>query len=199
MRWSGVFVVLSCAVSGCATHRVAFRTEPPEASVRLLNQESGLYEEAGKTPLTIDGETSLPIPIRSSDVVAVMIEKEGFVPQHFLVDLAANPDVTLNVRLAEIGATGREGANPKSFDEFGRRVQLINSLVAARNLQQAYGEARALSDAFATSAVAWDIRGSLEVLLNHLDMAQASYRKSLQIDPNNAETLAALAAIGEKR
>ena len=193
-------IVMLCSILACQTHRIGFKTTPDAASVRVLNQQTGLYEHVGNTPFTIDGKASLPIAIQKSDLVAVALEKDGYVTEHFVVDLSSNPQIEIVSQLKPL--TNLAGVfdqqNNRTAEDMGRKIQSVYRQVAAENLTQAYAEASKLTDVYPKSSLAWDIRGSVEVLMSKNGLAVGSYKKSLGLNPDNQETKDALLKIESK-
>ena len=191
VRISALLVLLS---SACASYRIRLKSVPDGAQVAMLNQTTGKYESLGKTPLTVDRNKTLSAGMKKTDLLSLAIEKDGFVTEHYVVDLGSNPSVELTTELkplTNLDSVFQQKTN-KTAEEIGQKIHRVYRLLNDNAMTEAYGEAVKLTESYPRSALFWDIRGSLEVLAQRNDAAITSYKMSLSLNPDNPETTDAL-------
>ena len=185
--------------AACQTNQIKLESSPAGAEVELLNVEKNSYEPLGKTPYVIEGDNVIHF-VHSNDLLSIRISKEGFIPEHLLLDRSSNPKVDFHTQLKPAGAalgaaTDMKEVLSETANVVAAKVQDINANVEAEKFDQALAEINELLAAYPNSYYLYDIKGSVHVLRHEISQARESYRKSLTIQPNNEMTKKALSKI----
>lgn len=178
-------MVVGVLLSSCSTSLTSIRTNPEGADVFVIrgnNQKSRL----GTAPLNIPSQQLNP---SNEPNVQIMIQKEGYKDEtYFLPKMTFSSSMDLSVQLKE------EPAPPSC------EVQSKNTEKVARNIAQAlfftqqkkYDQAETLLNNLIVEvpnvSVIYDLLGNIYYLNQKTDLALDAYQKSLEINPNSAET-----------
>jgi tetratricopeptide (TPR) repeat protein len=161
----------------------------------IYRPETKSYQSLGKTPLSVESELLSLTSFFDADMVALVVRKQGFVPQSVVLDKSSNPKFTLSVNLDPLSdwgglaqtTTAAADGSPTA-EKALRSLRSIDLAIAQGKLDAAFAEAQQLQKEFPASAFVWDVLGSLHLRLGRNAAAIECYKKSLSLDPDNQKT-----------
>lgn len=172
-------------LTACTTSMLTVQTSPEGADVYVVypgQQPSRL----GKTPLSMD---SYPLSSQPGDSIKLIVEKEGFRAEHYLVPktvFAASIRLDIEMRESKLPAACTD--QDAAVEEVARSVAQAQSHIQAKMYDNALRILKNLNDKFPNSSVVYDLMGNTHYLMKDLEKALISYEKSLRLSPNNSET-----------
>lgn len=171
--------------------KLAVKSTPEKATVSLLNPQTLAYESLGETPLELDPK-SVKVPVGEMSVLRV--EKPGFVPENILLptDRLRTTEVVLALKQNNQWLRKDHASVSKLAQEMARRLYSINRFTNEKKYGEALAEADALLRNYPEAPIFYDIKGSLHVLRDEKDLAKQSFRRSLELAPDNLQTRRAL-------
>ena len=183
MRWWMSWLLLLCAF-GCASRgSVKVKSVPDGAAVTMYGRGGGV-RSLGKTPLEIPASE-----LSGGRFASLVVTKEGF--KDHLVLLAQDKgsesyDISLNLQAV--------AEDPKVTDARARQEKLAKLLLQAHALTAAkkYLEAERVLGGVVQDypyiSAGYDLLGNVAYLQKDLKTALGHYERSLQLNPENAET-----------
>jgi tetratricopeptide (TPR) repeat protein len=178
-----MFIFLT-AISSCSTRSVVSIKSFPEGAQVAFVGKNGEVKSVGKTPLEVPAEF-----LNDGRISSFVVSKEGF-KDHLIVlgrDRSSESyDMTFNLQSS--------GEDPKNMDIRTRQERLAKLILQAHNLTNSkrYGEAeRILANViqdYPLISAGYDLLGNVFYLQKDLKNALKNYEKSLQLNPENAET-----------
>lgn len=196
--------MLFTALCGCQTYQLKVVTNPPDADVMILDPKTQSYRNAGKSPLELNSDQDggqLFSMLKGADLITLTVEKPGYVIEHFLIDRAVAPKQTLNLALKPVEATPVTGVRVTAdeslvADRVGTQIQGVMRQIDRGEYASAHATVARLIESYPLASILWDMRGSLALLKGDADDAARSFKQSLALKPENAETQAALQKLG---
>jgi len=189
-----VNLILALLNYSCQRSTLTIVTVPEKATVSIIDPDSGLAKEIGKTPLLINEKTPLPAGVRDAQVWGITLSKKGHVLEHIFVDRAINSKISVSTTLKRNSDWFEEGGQAvgELAGKIGRSLKDVFRLIHARQYSEAMKIIENLTSDFPNTAIFYDIKGSLHLLKGERDAAISSYQKSLKINPDAPETRKAL-------
>ncbi|MBI2521820.1 MAG: hypothetical protein HYV97_15500 [Bdellovibrio sp.] len=191
---SAIVLSLLCMTVACQKSTLSVVTTPEQVTVSIVDPESGLSKEIGQTPLTIDEKTELPASIRDSRIWGITLSKRGHVVEHVLLDRAANSKfkITSNLKKSSEWVGEDNQIVGEMANRIGRSLRDTYHHINARDYTAAMKTIEVLIQNFPSTAIFFDIKGSIHMLRGEREAAISSYKSSLQLNPDSPETRAAL-------
>ena len=188
----GIFLLLS--MLACQKSTLSIVTTPEQVMVSIVDPESGLSKDVGQTPLTIDEKTELPASIRDSQIWGITLSKRGHVVEHVLLDRATNSKfkITSNLKKSSEWVGEDNQIVGEMANRIGRSLRDTYHQINARDYSTAMKTIEVLIQNFPSTAIFYDIKGSIHMLRGEREAAVSSYKSSLQLNPDSPETRAAL-------
>ncbi len=191
---SAISILLLLQLSACSKSTLSVITTPEQATVSITDPESGLSKEVGLTPLTIDEKTELPASIRDSQIWGITLSKKGHVIEHVLLDRATNSKfkITSNLKRSSEWVGEDNQILGEMANRIGRSLRDVYHQINARDYAAAMKTIEVSIQNFPSTAIFYDIKGSIHMLRGEREAAVSSYKTSLQLNPDSPETRAAL-------
>ena len=174
---------------GCGT--VSIRSSPKGADILLMQPGKGEPKPIGKTPY--ENTLSALGNAANSGPIVIQIKKEGFITQNLYVPNASGSRLEFDTSLQPIG--------PGNYIEINKIIKL--TLLAERQImQKQYDDALKSADAIKlindNIAAAWEIEGAAYFVKGDLVKSKIAWIRSLNIDPDNPDTVQILKSINGK-
>ena len=189
---SSKFAVLGLSLlylTGCGT--VAIRSSPSDAEVSIMLPGRWDPKPLGKTPY--EGKLSDLGSAANSGPIIVQIKKPGFITQHLYVPNATGSRIEFDTNLKPI--------NPGSYADMNKIVKLVLQAereIMTKQVDEALKTAAAIKAMNDNVAVAWEIEGAANFVKGNLAKAKLAWQRSLEIDPENPETVKMLGTIDQQ-
>lgn len=177
--------LITLPLVGCSSNFASIRTNPEGAGVYLVNRNNQ-KTRLGATPLSISSSQLNPL---NESNVQLKIEKEGYKEESFFIPkMVFSSNIDLSVQMIE---------NPPAPS---CEQQAANTGKVARNIAQAifftqqkkYPQAEVLLNNLIAEnpqiSVLYDLLGNIYYMNQQTDLAIDAYGKSLELNPNSAET-----------
>lgn len=183
-----IFYVLLCVMgltTGCAVGTLRVNSTPDKADVYVA-YEGEQPTKVGETPLNLDGRL---INENRGKYITVSIKKEGFQPENVIIpNSAMKSSIDMSSRLAENKLPLQCQDQMASIEKISRGVAQVQSMLQSSRLVEAQGQLSMLITDFPDVSVLHDLMGNVHYINKNLEMAYASYRKSLELNPTNVDT-----------
>ncbi len=180
---------LTLLLSSCGS--VAIRSTPSEAEIIVMQPGKADAKPLGKTPFE-DTLSSLGNAANSGPIV-IQIKKEGFITQNLFVPNASGSRLEFDTNLVPTSA----GA----YNDMNKIVKMVLQAERQRRQKQvdeAIKSATAIKAVNENIAAAWEIEGAAYFIKGELEKSKLAWQRSLQIDPDNPDTVNILKSIDEK-
>ncbi len=190
-----VIFICSCTfLSKNFERTILIESNPTDAIVYVMSLEKNEFLEIGKTPLTLSFKENLPKELKDTKTLVLLIEKRGFVSQNIVIDSSVQRSVSINLTLKSI-ENWNDPTNKNSsifVNDVGRRIQAIYRYIRTGEIEAAMANIDTLIGSYPDAAIFYDIKGSLNMLSGDNQAAIAQFERSLQLRPDNVETLKVL-------
>ena len=182
-------------LTSCQTPKLEVVSEPQAADVLIFDSKSGSYKQVGKTPLNIrDNQEAMKL-INANDMIAISIEKQGYVIEHAFLDKDYSSDINLHIKLKKMAMwveKEKKQADDRELDSVVREVQRIIAASKKDDYVVAHSSVLSLIARYPEAPILWEMKGSIERLRNQTKEAIKSYKKSLSLGSADPDTMAAL-------
>lgn len=186
MNYKTILFVLMAVIlpMACANLTVTIDSEPKNAEVFL--KDGKRQKSLGQTPLQIDQNQ-----LGNQSSYNIEIRKEGFQSQAFLIEKRSiNAQAEIFANLQEVPKLPNlQGQLDQNSSGQHRGLATIQAQLLTKNYQQAEVLAREFVDANPFSPVGWSLLGNSYLLQNRNQEALDSYKKALEYDPENVDTI----------
>lgn len=181
--------ILTQMLFACGT--VAIRSNPSEAEVSLMQPGRSDPRPLGKTPY--EGKLGDLGSAANSGPIVIQIKKPGFITQNLYVPNASGSRIEFDTNLKPI--------NPGSFADMNKIVKLVLQAereIMTKQVDEALKTAAAIKAMNDNIAAAWEIEGAANFVKGDLTKAKLAWQRSLEIDPENPETVKMLSTIDQR-
>jgi hypothetical protein len=194
--------ILSLLV-GCRTPKIDVATEPKDADILLFDSRNNNYVSIGKSPLNIREKPDALQIISNNDIIALSVEKKGFIIERIFLDKNLPSDVALSIKLKKMNEwidENRKKEQDKELDNVVREVQRIIATSRNQDYLLAHSNIISLISRYPDTPILWEIKGSIERLRNLTDEALKSYKKSISLGSNDPDIISAVKSMeGEQK
>lgn len=163
---------------------------------------NGKKVELGTTPLKIKVKNfSKNYNIEADSWIHFYIEAPGYAPESLLMKSPKQENIDFHAILKPLEWWGDADKNIPSIviDRLGKNFQIIYADIRNGNLDNAFSLIENLIKTYPNAAILYDIKGSIYILKNNIELAIASYERSLQISKDNPDTEKILNRLKRKR
>ena len=180
---------LTQTIMACGT--VAIRSNPSEAELSLMQPGRADPKPLGKTPYEAKlGDLG---SAANSGPIIIQIKKPGFITQNLYVPNASGSRIEFDTNLKPV--------NPGSFADMNKIVKLVLQAereIMTKQVDEALKTAAAIKAMNDNIAAAWEIEGAANFVKGDITKAKLAWQRSLEIDPENPETVKMLSTIDQQ-
>ncbi len=177
--------ILAAIFSGCGTMQV--RSTPPEAEVGVILPGKESIKVLGKTPFV--AEISDLEDMVNEGTIVVVISKQGYLPQNFVVpNLSGKLEIEANL----------SPNIPGNYQEINNIVALVLSAERAlmeKRFDEALNQVKELKKINQNISSAYELEGTALFLQKDLKNSRYAWIRALELNPNNPEARNMLALI----
>jgi hypothetical protein len=190
-----IFIIantVSCSLfkdSQFLSSTIYLTTYPDQAKVYVYSLNDEKYHQVGRSPYQLASLKELGNVADLSRPVMIMVEKEGYVPEHVVLDDIKSAKFSINVKLKPLDFWSDPNNENSSIlvHSVGKKIQNIYRYIRAAKYDDALIDVDLLLKTFPSAAIFHDIKGSIYVLKGMKSEAIAEYERSLQIRKDNPE------------
>jgi hypothetical protein len=164
----------------------------PSSTIKLITSKDQEGVIIGSTPLDIQIDQLNKLS-ENENWYFLKLERNGYVTENLIIEKKSN------LRTFELKMKPVEWWNDKSSElpsriaqQIGSTVKEIYRLIRNGSFDDALLKVDLLIKEYPSTAIFYDIQGSLFVLDNQIDLAISSYEKSIKLAPTNKETMSIL-------
>lgn len=173
---------------GCSTvGKVVLNTDPPQSQVYLVDVNTGQVALLGETPMAFS--KNLPEG-KGAEVLQLKIEKEGFETKYTSVASFGDETTYLDLKMGSL--LDANNNLRKAFETNRQLMTDANRLAASRRFSEALTRVERVIEGDPKNDEAWAAKGSLLYLMKDYDGALNSWKKSLEMNPNNESVRASI-------
>ncbi len=187
---SVVYVHVLLFLVGCQQASIKITSVPTAAMVSMYNPVTSTYQQVGVTPINLSAVEGIPPEIAENDIWSIRLDHSGYVIEHIFVEKSLNQKIEVNAKL-KVNAEWTDKQNTllsDMADWIGITIQRINMAINNKKFKEALDLTEQLIARYPKAAIFYDIKGTIYYLSKELDYAISSYRKSLELNPDNVET-----------
>jgi tetratricopeptide (TPR) repeat protein len=188
-RWLPANLSLVLLSASCGT--VSVISNPPEAEVSIVLPGKESLKPLGKTPLEVP-ISNLEGAVNQGTVVLV-VDREGYVPQRFIVPNLGGGKLSIEATLSPFFDT-----NYQEFNNVIGKVLKAERLVLEKRLDEALATAKEIKAINENVAVAHEIEGTALFLKGDFANSRFAWIRALELDPNNHESRTMLDVVTSK-
>lgn len=174
----------ACATGGA---RVEVKSTPEGAEVAIVRPNSGGLIPLGKTPLLLSPEQ---FPDLGARLLTLQVRKDGYQSENIILPEGATAGLAqMNFTLRDANPSAATGkSNEVSNNELARGIASIHKQVAKKNFDDAIRLIDNLLARYPRVATLYDLLGGVHYLRKDSNRALEAFKRSLDLEPNNAET-----------
>lgn len=180
---------------GCTSApKLVVKSQPEKATVSYFNQRNLSYEELGKTPFSIDPQSTNLSASEINSISVLKIEKPGYVSENVLIpsERMGNSELLLNLKENEAWINKESSSISRLAEDMARKLLSINRLTSEQQYDRALILVNDLLKKYPEASIFYDMKGSLHLLRNERGPARQSFQRSLELRPDNIKTRQAL-------
>jgi len=182
-------LALVLAAQACATGgpRVEVKSTPEGAEVAIVRPNNGGLIPLGKTPLLLSPEQ---FPDLGARLLTLQVRKDGYQSENIILPEGATAGLAqMNFTLRDANPSAATGkSNEASNNELARGIASIHKQVAKKNFDDAIRLIDNLLARYPRVATLYDLLGGVHYLRKDSNRALEAFKRSLDLEPNNAET-----------
>jgi tetratricopeptide (TPR) repeat protein len=176
---------------GC-THSISIKTEPPGASVRLIDAAGNATATLGTTPL----ETTSP---PDTDALLLEIERTGHLPKLVVVPRVSGAVTSVTTRLQPLTREFLASKNRRDFAaslnaNLAQLLRLQTLILGKKKAEVAELESQ-MREQWNEVSLFHSLMGNHHYLQGENKQARERYERALSLDPDNSEARSMLASI----
>jgi tetratricopeptide (TPR) repeat protein len=201
-----ILASLICISSSCAlfskkimNNYIIVNTSKPAI---MLYNDNGKKIVIGNTPITMNvNDLVKKYNIPTDAWLNFYVESPGYVTESFLLKAPTQKNIEIQINLKPLEWWNDSDKTISSIvvDKLGKNFQIIYSNIREGNLDKAFALTENLLNIYPNAAILYDIKGSIYILKNEIELAIASYERSLQISKDNPDTEQILIKLRKKR
>lgn len=175
--------------AACGT--ISVKSTPPEAEVSVLLPGKETPKALGKTPYSAD--LSDVAEIVNEGTIVLVVQKRGYVAQHFVVPNLAGGELAIDASLMP--------NLPTNYQEVNRiigKVLAAERLLLENRTKEALEAAAEIQKMNENVAIAYEIEAAAYYLQNELEKSRFAWIRALELEPDNAQAQSVLARVEEK-
>lgn len=145
----------------------------------------------GKTPY--EAKLSDLGQAANSGPIVLQIRKQGYLSQSLYVPNASGSRLEFNTNLKPV--------NPGSYEDMNKIIKLVlqaERQIMLKQFDEAIKSAATIKSMNDNVAAAWEIEGAAYFVKGDLGKAQAAWSRSLEIDPENPDTVKMIETISNR-
>lgn len=170
---------------GCASGGLRVNSTPEKAEV-FLAYEGEQPNKIGETPLKLDSHM---IQENRGRYMTISVKKDGFQTETAVVPNGMmKSEIEMSSYLQEYKLPLQCQDQTAAIERISRGVAQAQSLLQTNRLVEAQGQLSMLLADFPNVSVLHDLIGNVHYINKNLEMAYASYKKSLELNPSNVDT-----------
>lgn len=174
-----VFLQLSCSTSNL---RVESQPEGADVYVSVNGQTS---KKIGVTPLNIQ-ENQISA---GNEPFQLSIMKDGFVTEHILSPATLfSRNTNVQIKLRETN-NSKQSLNDEILQKVSSQVAYAQSLIRSKDYESAERTLLGIVPQFPNVATFHELLGNVYYLKKDLQRAHSSYKKALDLNPSNTDTV----------
>lgn len=183
--WICSSLIISCLLAGCASSDLKVQSTPEQADVYLA-YDGEQPEKVGQTPLRLDQRISSSTRAKYAKIE---IRKDGYKTESVLIPLSSvKSTIEISTKLDEARLPEICMNQTAAVEKISKGIADSQSMVKSGNLQGAQARLTGLIVEYPNITVLHDLLGNVYYLSKNLEAALASYQRSLNLDPTNADT-----------
>ena len=187
--FGGLLALALGLLSACATPgpRVEVKSTPEGAEVSIVRPNGSGTIPIGKTPLSLSPDQ---FPDLGAKIVTLQIRKDGYQSENIVLPEGATAGLAqMNFTLRDSNVSPTTGkALEASQNELARGIAQIHRQVSKKNFDDAIRTLDSLLAKHPRIATLYDLLGGIHYLRKDSGRALEAFKRSLELDPNNAET-----------
>lgn len=175
------YSLLSLIIQSCASvGHVVVESNPPDASVFLIDTKTGTTSLIGKTPLTFSKDLEKE---KNSQMFQLKIEKEGFESKYTSVASLGHQTTFLNIKMSSVLSSNSE--LKKAFEINRQLLAEASRLATNKRFSEALMRVEKILETDSKNDEAYAAKGSLLYLMKDYEGAENAWNKSLELNPNS--------------
>lgn len=178
---SSMLFLILCA---CSTSNIRVESQPEGADVYVtVNGQTA--KKVGVTPLNVQ-ENQINF---GNDPFQLSIIKDGYTTEHILSPATTfSRNSNVQVRLKEV-SNSKQSATDDVLQKVSSQVAYTQSLIITRDYEGAERTLLNILPQFPNVATFHELLGNVYYLKKDLQKAHSSYRKALDLNPSNTDTV----------
>lgn len=179
----------SCSSLNPFANSVLSVTSEPAGADIIFVRAGSLSQTIGKTPMNIEPSQ---LPELYQDNIQLVLKHEGFFTENVLIP---KTNTTTETKIfVKMKATF--GQQDVALNDISRSIAEVTNLIQKKSYPEAESKLRIVSEKYPNVAVIWDLLGNIYYLQKNSVKALESYRKSMELNPNNPETARLIEKLG---
>ncbi len=185
LRFLSICFLAYLGLQGCADGGLRVNSTPDKADV-FIAYEGELPNKVGETPLKLDARM---IDEKRGKYITISLMKEGYKTENVIVpNSSMKSTIDVSSRLQEYKLPLQCQEPTASIEKITRGVAQVQSMLQSSRLVEAQGQLSMLLTDYPNVSVLHDLMGNVHYMNKNLEMAYASYRKSIELNPSNVDT-----------
>lgn len=188
-KQSLLLVMIVFSLVACASTGKMKLTSDPEGAEVLVIESNGSERKLGTTPLNLTQED---FKFTEQQILDIRFKKSGFVSERVVVDTQSfDRSIDMHLKMTSLVAWQEAYQDPKAspyLSDIASLAAEIQSAAMSKDYTAAEKLARVMISRYPHVSVGWTLMGNIYYIKKEMGQAIQSYRKALEIDPDNTAT-----------
>ncbi len=192
MKLAPKLILMTTLLSGCSLlgtvgEEVTIKSSPEGADISYATGEKKDFKSIGVTPLSISQKQIREWKGAGLEYIALKLQKPGHASETILFDIKNRYNIKYEAELKpiDIWHNKEEEVSSSAANKLALKIQAINQCIFNKDLENALTTTESLIEQFPKAHVFFDMKGSILFLMGKKGDALSSYKKSLNLNPDN--------------
>lgn len=179
-----LFILLIILTSASAlAEKIEIKSNPEEAEIFVLSDDSSAPQKIGKTPLKQDLKELIKTYVKKNTFI-LELRKDGYEPYRILFTKTSNLDVELSVNME----VSRDIQTIKKHDLLMVELFDVQKMIRSKNFVDAMNKLNDLEKRYPHFSIIAELKATTYYMQKDVEKALSYYRKSFALNADNVDS-----------
>ena len=177
-----LITILTLFSTNVLAEKIEIKSNPEEAEIYVLSDESANAQKIGKTPFKQDLKELIQTYVKKNNFV-IELRKDGYESYRILLTKTSNLDVELSVNME----VSREIQTIKKHDLLVVELFDVQKLIRGKNFVDAMNKLNELEKKYPHFSIIAELKATTYYMMKDVEKALSYYRKSFALNSDNVD------------
>lgn len=178
-----LITILTLLSTNVLAEKIEIKSNPEEAEIYVLSDESATAQKIGKTPYKQDLKELIQTYVKKNNFV-IELRKDGYESYRILLTKTSNLDVELSVNME----VSREIQTIKKHDLLVVELFDVQKLIRGKNFVDAMNKLNELEKKYPHFSIIAELKATTYYMMKDVEKALSYYRKSFALNSDNVDS-----------